>query len=93
MACQLLPCETVYGVLVQIMFNCHNPVCQCFALRPPPRDEISGGDMHCSRDCNFVTCAITGIRISAVDVCSKVVVTMLEVRLDTACKLVECKKS
>ena len=26
MECQLLPCEMVYGVLVQIMFNCHSPV-------------------------------------------------------------------
>ena len=46
--------------------------------------QNSGGDMHCSRDCDCVTCAITGIRISAVDDCSKAVVTMLEVRLDTA---------
>ena len=49
--------------------------------------------MHCSFDCKFMTCAIAGIRISAVDICSKVVVTMLEVRLDTAHKLAESKKS
>ncbi len=71
-------------MLVQTMSDCHSPVSQCFALRPLIRYQIPSGDMHCSRDCNRVICAITWIKTPTVDDCSKVVVGMLEVRVDIA---------